>query len=387
MLNGVRILEVEGLGPGPFAAMLLADLGVEVIVVHRKGGAVTPGMPPRGVIDRGKRSIELDLKDAADLKIFRALVARADGLIEGFRPGVMEKLGLGPAACHAINPALVFGRMTGWGQDGPLATSAGHDLNYISMSGAAWYAGAPGEAPFTPPTLVGDIGGGAMYLAVGLLAGILKARGTGAGSGAGGGAGCVVDAAIYDGSAHMMNLMMTMRQTGAFRDPRGASLLDGPHWSRSYQTSDGGFMSVQCLEPKFYATFLRLLGLDGDAAFANQFDKAAWPDLTRRLTEMFATHSRAHWEALFLGSDACVAPVLSPSEAQAHEVNAARGTWHEADGVLQAAPAPRFSTSADTDSADTNTGTGTSWTPPESPARGQHSAEIIAELAEDAPQA
>lgn len=359
MLQGTRIIEVEGLGPGPFTGMLLADLGADVIVVHRKGGAATPGMPTQSVLDRGKRSIELNLKDPADIATFKALVATADGLIEGFRPGVMEKLGIGPEDCHAINPALVFGRMTGWGQDGPLSKAAGHDLNYISMSGAAWYASDAGDAPFTPPTLVGDIGGGSMYLAVGLLAGIMNARSTGKGT--------VVDAAIYDGSAHMMNLLMTMRQTGNLSTKRGASLLDGPHWSRSYRTSDNRYMSVQCLEPKFYRLFLDLLGLSGDADFQRQNDRALWPDLTKRLAQIFADKPRAHWTNLFLGSDACVAPVLSPDEAQAHEINTARKTWLVSDGILQAAPAPRFSGTPE-------------WTPAPIPTRGAHGDAIRAEL-------
>ncbi|WP_137702623.1 CaiB/BaiF CoA transferase family protein [Marimonas lutisalis] len=361
MLDGIRIIEVEGLGPGPFAAMTLADLGADVIVVHRKGGNPTPGVPERSVLDRGKRSIALDLKDAGDLEVFRKLVATADGLIEGFRPGVMEKLGIGPEACHAINPALVFGRMTGWGQESPLSSAAGHDLNYISMSGALWYAGAPGDAPVTPATLVGDIGGGALYLVVGLLAGIMQARATGRGT--------VVDAAIYDGSAHMMNLLMSLRQGGGMPETRGAGILDGPHWCRSYRTSDGGWMSVQCLEPKFYAIFLDLLGLSDDPDFAGQFDRALWPGATRRLSEIFAGKTRQEWAELFLGTDACVAPVLSPDEAMAHGMNAARGVWKAPSGVLQAAPAPRF---AGRDA----------WQPVEAPERGQHGAEILAELNE-----
>ncbi|MGD9866023.1 MAG: CaiB/BaiF CoA transferase family protein, partial [Pseudodonghicola sp.] len=280
MLNGIRIIEVEGLGPGPFAAMHLADLGADVIVVHRKGGNPTPGVPQRPLLDRGKRSIALDLKDPADIETFRALVATADGLIEGFRPGVMEKLGIGPADCQAINPALVYGRMTGWGQDGPLSKAAGHDLNYISLSGALWPASLPGDAPVTPPTLVGDIGGGALYLLVGLLSGLLKARATGQGS--------VVDAAIYDGSAHMMNLVMTLRQTDPSWGQRGMSLLDGSHWSRSYRCADGGYVSVQCLEPKFYALVLDKLGLTEDPDFTRQFDKALWPKAAERLAGIFA---------------------------------------------------------------------------------------------------
>ncbi len=359
MLSGIRIVEIEGLGPGPFAAMTLADLGAEVIVIHRKGGGVTPGMPERSLLDRGKRSIALDLKDPDDLATAKALIATADGLIEGFRPGVMEKLGLGPEACHALNPALVYGRMTGWGQTGPLAHAAGHDFNYISLSGAMWYASAPGDPPQTPATLVGDIGGGAMYLVTGLLAGILNARATGRGT--------VVDAAIYDGSAHMMNLLMSLRQAGGLSDRRGQSLLDGPHWSRSYACADGGFISIQALEPKFYARFLELMGLTGDPEFQKQYDPAAWPLLTARLAGHFAQHPRAHWEELFLGTDACVAPILTPSEAAAHEMNRARQTWIEAEGTLQAAPAPRFD--------------GQTHRPGPIPERGEHGDAIRAELA------
>jgi len=360
MLKGMHIIEVEGLGPGPFAAMLLADLGAEVIVIHRKGGAVTPGAPKKSLLDRGKRSIELDLKDSDDVEPCFRLVTRADGLIEGFRPGVMEKLGLGPDACRAVNPGLVFGRMTGWGQEGPLVHAAGHDLNYISMSGAAWYASDAGTPPFTPPTLVGDIGGGSLYLAVGMLAGIMNARASGRGT--------VVDAAIYDGSAHMMNLLMSLGQSGNLQETRGQSILDGPHWSRCYRASDGGYVSVQCLEPKFYAVFLDIMGLADDKAFQQQFDRALWPELTRRLAAIFAGRARDDWARKFLGSDACVAPVLSPSEAMSDPMNLARKTWHEADGILQAAPAPRFAGQPD-------------WAAPAIPARGQHGAEILAELA------
>lgn len=359
MLCGIRIIEIEGLGPGPFTGMLLADLGADVIVVHRKGGNATPGVPEKSILDRGKRSIEMDLKDPDDLATVKNLISTADGLIEGFRPGVMERLGLGPESCHAINPALVYGRMTGWGQHGPLSKVAGHDLNYIALSGAGWYASNAGEAPFTPPTLVGDIGGGAMYLAVGMLAGILNARQTGTGT--------VVDAAIYDGSAHMMNLMLTMRQSGMWDMARGQSILDGPHWSRCYRTSDGGYMSVQSLEPKFYAILLEKLGLSDDPDFARQFDKALWPTLTDRLRGVFASKTRDDWAAHFEGSDACVAPVLNPEEAMAHPMNTARGTWHEVNGTLQAAAAPRFA--------------GVAARPPATPpTRGQHTDEILSEL-------
>jgi len=224
MLSGVRIVELEALGPAPFASMLLADLGADVITVHRKAAPPTLETAQGKLLDRGKRSIALDLKDSADTAILKRLLPTVDGLIEGFRPGVMERLGLSPEVCHKLCPKLVYGRMTGWGQTGPKAAQAGHDLNYIGLSGALWYASAPDDVPITPPTLVGDIGGGAMYLAVGMLAGILKARSTGV--------GCVVDAAMIDGSAHMMNLMMSLRAEGEFQTERGQSVLDGPHWSR-----------------------------------------------------------------------------------------------------------------------------------------------------------
>ena len=357
MLDGIRIIEIEGLGPAPFSAMHLADLGADVIVVHRKGGPALPIMPEAPVIDRGKRSIELDLKDAEDVATLKKLLATADGLIEGFRPGVMEKLGLGPADCHAVNSALVYGRMTGWGQNGPISAMAGHDMNYIGLSGALWYASLPGQPPVAPPTLVGDVGGGALYLTVGMLAGILNARSTGKGT--------VVDAAIVDGSAHMMTLLMALRQSGPQNSTRGASLLDGPHWSRSYVCADGGFMSVQCLEPKFYAIFLDLLGLTDDPDFATQFKPESWPQATARLVGLFATKPRDHWAGLFAGSDACAAPILSPDEALNDPLNKARSIWHD-NGPLQAAPAPRFD--------------GQAQAPARPPARGQHTKDILAML-------
>ncbi len=358
MLEGVRIIEIEGLGPGPFAAMMLADLGAEVICVQRADGPPLPGLPERNLLDRGKKTIALDLKSAADRPVLEALIRSADALIEGFRPGVMERLGLGPTECHGWNPRLVYGRMTGWGQDGPRATEAGHDLNYIALSGALWYASPPGQPPITPPTLVGDIGGGALYLVAGLLAGIINAgrRGT----------GTVVDAAIVDGSAHMMSLVMLMQSGGLFRAQRGASLLDGPHWSRSYACEDDGFVSVQCLEPKFYAAFLSLLSLSTDPDFARQNDPRSWPRATERLTSVFASHPRDHWTALFAGSDACVAPVLTPEEAAADPHMTARGTWTRAGGALQARAAPRFD--------------GRAPDPAEAPARNQHRAEILRDL-------
>lgn len=357
MLNGIRIIEIEGLGPGPFAAMLLADLGADVVTIHRKGkaGSVTAD---GGILDRGKRSIELDLKDADDIATARKLIAGADGLIEGFRPGVMERLGLGPKDCHADNPALVFGRMTGWGQTGPLAEVAGHDLNYIATSGALWYASEPGSPPVTPATLVGDIGGGALYLVVGILSGVLNAKATGKGT--------VVDAAIVDGSAHMMSLLMAIREIGGLSMDRGQSLLDGPHWSRTYLCADGGYMSVQCLEPQFYAIFLEKLELGQDSEFMRQHDAALWPKLTARLASIFLPEPRSYWAEMFDGTDACVAPVLSPVEAAKEPHVQARQIWQTLGGVMQPAPAPRF---------------GGKLAPMTQPCkRGEHTDEILREL-------
>ncbi|MEX0337507.1 MAG: CaiB/BaiF CoA transferase family protein [Arenibacterium sp.] len=360
MLAGIRVIEIEGIGPGPFAGMLLADMGADVIKVQRPGGPVSPGVPERAVIDRGKRSIVLDLKDETDRATCLELIATADALIEGFRPGVMERLGLGPDICHAANKALVYGRMTGWGQNGPMADRAGHDMNYIGLAGALWHASPPGQHPMVPATLIGDIGGGALYLAMGILAGILRARTNGQGT--------VIDAAIYDGAANMMNLLMTLAQSGGFTSERGQGLLDGPHWSRSYRTKDDKFMSVQSLEPKFYAIFLERLGLEDDPEFAEQFNKSTWPKLSQRLEKLFAGETQQHWCAIFDGSDACCAPVLTPEDALEHPINQARGVWQKIDGVLQAAPAPRFSDAPP-------------WSPRQAPARGADSADIIEELA------
>ncbi|MBO9465696.1 CoA transferase [Tropicibacter sp. R15_0] len=356
MLEGIRIVEFEALGPAPFAGMMLADLGADVVVVHRKQAADVPGKGEGNLLDRGKRSIALDLKDPADLRIAQALAAQADGVIEGMRPGVMERLGLGPQELRGQNPKLVYGRMTGWGQEGPKAREAGHDLNYLSLSGALFFGGLPGEVPGVPPTLLGDIGGGALYLVAGMLAGLLKAGRTGQ--------GCVVDAAIVDGTSHMMALLLSMG-TQFSQEARGTSLLDGPHWSRCYVCSCGGYVSVQCLEPKFYALFLDRLGLAQDADFAEQFDADRWPQLTARLAGIFARKSRAEWAALFEGTDACVAPVLSPAEARRDPHIQARRIW-PGHGP---APAPRFDGQV-VEVAETG------------PQRGSQSDEILNELKE-----
>ena len=271
-LQGIQVVEIAGLGPGPFCGMLLADLGADVVLVERTeaSNAVTE-IGPKAIYNRGKRSIAIDLKNARGIRAVLRLIEQADALIEGMRPGVMERLGLGPDVCRERNPRLVYGRMTGWGQSGPLAQAAGHDNNYIALSGALWYAGNPGEPPVAPPTLIGDLGGGALYLAVGLLAGILQARTTGGGT--------VVDAAIVDGSAHLMNLPLALKAAGQMSFERGKSLLDGPHWFSTYRCADGKFITVGALERQFYALLLQKLGLADDAAFADGYDATRWPEL------------------------------------------------------------------------------------------------------------
>lgn len=335
-LQGLRILEIAGLGPAPVAAMMLADLGADVVRVDRKTpGAEDLDIGRHAIENRGKRSIAVDLKTKDGVDTVLDLVRHCDALIEGMRPGVMERLGLGPDVCLACNPALVYGRMTGWGQDGPLAQAAGHDLNYIALSGALWWSGQPGEAPMAPPTLVGDIGGGALYLVVGLLAGIMSARATGNGQ--------VIDAAVVDGSAHMLNLLLGLKSAGHFVNERGRSLLDGPHWYRTYRCADGNFVSIAAAEPRFNKLLLEKLGLADDPAQAALYDRDAWAQLHERFATLFATRTRDEWCALLEGTDACFAPVLNPDESAAHPHMVARGVYSLIDGVLQANPAPRFS--------------------------------------------
>jgi acetyl-CoA hydrolase len=353
----VRILEIAGLGPAPFCGMLLADLGADVVLVDRQqAGAEDMDLGRHAIHNRGKRSIAVDLKTPEGVETVLRLVERCDALIEGMRPGVMERLGLGPDVCLARNPRLVFGRMTGWGQEGPLAHAAGHDINYIGLSGALWYSGQPGEAPMAPPSLVGDVGGGAMYLAVGVLAGVMSARETGQGQ--------VVDAAIVDGSAHMMNLLLGLKSAGQMVNQRGGSILDGPHWYRSYRCADGHFISVGSLEPRFYRLLVEKLGLAGDAIHDKPHAPAHWPQLHEEFATLFATRTRAEWCALLEGTDACFAPVLNPDEAASHPHLAARGVFSRNDGVLQANPAPRFS------------GTPTAQ-PGNVPRRGQHTDAVL----------
>jgi len=333
-LSGCRVVELAGIGPGPFAGMILADLGAEVVRVDRPA-AGEPGRAERfDVLDRGKQSVVLDLKRPEAVAAVLDLVAEADALIEGYRPGVAERLGLGPAQCLARNPRLVYGRMTGWGQDGPMAAQAGHDIAYIALTGALHAIGEEGGPPRIPLNLLGDFGGGSTYLVIGVLAALWAVRA--------GAPGQVVDAAIVDGAAHLLAMTHGMLAAGAWADERGVNLLDGgaPFYS-VYATADGRHMAVGALEPRFYAEFLARLGLDEDPA--RQHDRSGWAGLRQRIANRFATGTQAEWTRVFDGSDACVAPVLGLREAADHPHIAARGTLVTRDGVLQPAPAPRFS--------------------------------------------
>ncbi|MCT9142651.1 CaiB/BaiF CoA transferase family protein [Streptomyces violarus] len=333
-LTGVRVVELAGIGPGPFAAMLLADLGADVVRVDRPGG---PGLaidPAYDVTNRNKRSVVVDLKSPDGADHVLDLAARADILVEGYRPGVAERLGVGPEACHARNPRLVYGRMTGWGQDGPLAERAGHDIAYIAPTGTLGMIGRPDEPPAVPANLLGDYAGGSLYLVVGVLAALNHARATGTGQ--------VVDAAIVDGTAHLATMIHGMLAAGGWQDRRGANLLDGgcPYYG-TYETADGRHMAVGALEPRFYEEFLTLLGIE-DQATARK-DVTRWGELREQIAVRFKTRTRDEWTAVFAGSDACVAPVLSLREAPHHPHLAARGTFTDHGGITQPAPAPRFS--------------------------------------------
>jgi alpha-methylacyl-CoA racemase len=337
-LAGYRIIEMAGIGPAPFAAMLLADMGAEVIRVDRREAADLglPGREPKfEVLHRGRRSIALDVKAEAGREVVKRLSAKADAIVEGFRPGVMERLGLGPDVLLALNPKLVFGRMTGFGQDGPLAQAAGHDINYIALAGVLHAIGRKGEAPVPPLNLVGDFGGGGMFLAFGVVCALLEAQRSGKGQ--------VVDAAMVDGSATLMALMYGMFAQGTWKDERGVNVLDtGAPWYDTYQTKDGKWLSVGAIEARFYKEFVTKLGLKM-SELPKQHDRSGWPDLRRRFTDTIATKTRDEWERIFAGSDACVAPILTLSEVADHPHNAARATFSRRDGVLQPAPAPRFS--------------------------------------------
>ena len=333
-LAGVRVVELAGIGPGPFAAMLLADLGADVVRVDRPGGAGLAIDPAYDITNRNKRSVVVDLKSEHGAARVLDLVDRADVLIEGYRPGVAERLGVGPDSCHARNPKLVYGRMTGWGQQGPLAQRAGHDIAYIAPTGTLGMIGNPGEPPVVPANLVGDYAGGSLYLVVGVLAALHHARASGAGQ--------VVDAAIVDGTAHLTSMIHGMLAAGGWQDRRGANLLDGgcPFYG-TYETADGQYMAVGALEQQFYDEFVDLLGIRDEAPARK--DVSRWGELRDTVAARFRTRTREEWTAVFDGSDACVAPVLSLREAPAHPHLAARGTFTDHGGITQPAPAPRFS--------------------------------------------
>ncbi len=331
-LSGLRIIELAGIGPGPFAAMMLADHGAEVIRIDRPGARPDPRDP----LLRSRRLIGLDLKSAEGKARVRELVKSADGLIEGFRPGVTERLGLGPDVLLADNPRLVYGRMTGWGQTGPYAQAAGHDINYIALAGALYSYGRAGEKPTPPINMVGDFGGGGMMLAFGMVSALLHAQRTGEGQ--------VIDAAMTDGAATLMSMIWGFRANGIWNDERGTNLLDtGAHMYDTYETADGKWISIGSLEPQFYAELRRLAGLAEDRDFDAQMDKAQWGPLKAKLTALFLGKTRDEWCALMEMTDVCFAPVLSMAEAPSHPHNAARGTFIEVGGVMQPAPAPRYS--------------------------------------------
>jgi alpha-methylacyl-CoA racemase len=338
-LTGYRIIEIAGIGPGPFAAMMLADMGAEVIRVERaqsvRGPA--PDTPHYDVMLRGRRNIAVDLKHPDGVATLLDLVEQADALIEGFRPGVMERLGVGPEVCLARNPKLVFGRMTGWGQEGMYAQAAGHDINYIALAGALAHFGRRDEAPVPPLNMVGDFGGGGMFLAYGVVCALLEAQRSGTGQ--------VVDTAMVDGAAVLMSMFWAFKSIGMFdENARGTNLLDtGAHFYDVFRCADGQYVSIGSIEPQFYAELMRLTGLDADPEFAKQMDKASWPHLKQRLGDVFATKTRAEWCAIMEATDVCFAPVLTMSEAAEHPHNVERGTFIEVGGMRQPAPAPRFS--------------------------------------------
>jgi alpha-methylacyl-CoA racemase len=336
-LEGVRIVEFAGIGPAPFCGMLMADLGADVTRLERpEGGGTGFDLPPEtDLVNRGKRSAIVDLKQPRGVGIVLRLLEGADALIEGYRPGVMERLQLGPDVCLARNPRLVYGRMTGWGQTGPLAERAGHDIDYIAVAGALHPIGRAGGPPVVPLNFVGDLGGGALYLAMGLLAALLETRRSGRGQ--------IVDAAVVDGAASLTTLFHGLAHAGLWTDRRGANVLDGGcPWYDSYETQDGKWIAIGPIEPRFYATFLQQLGLDANT-LPGQWDVARWAELREAFAARFRQHTRGEWEARLAGCDACVAPVLSFGEAADHPHARARETYLTIDGIAQPAPAPRFS--------------------------------------------
>ena len=338
-LSGYRIVEIAGIGPGPFAAMMLADMGAEVIRVDRaqsvRGPA--PETPFFDLLQRGRKNIAIDLKNPQGVETLLQLIEKADAVIEGFRPGVMERLGIGPDVCLARNPKLVFGRMTGWGQEGMYGQAAGHDINYISLAGALAHFARPGETPLPPLNMVGDFGGGGMFLAYGVVCALLEAQKSGKGQ--------VVDTAMVDGAAVLMTMFWAFKSIGMHDENNpGTNLLDtGAHFYDAYRCKDDKFISIGSIEPQFYAELLRLTGLDADPEFASHMDRTKWSSLKPKVTAVFATKTQAEWCAIMEATDVCFAPVLTMSEAAQHPHNKERNTFVESHGVMQPAPAPRFS--------------------------------------------
>ncbi|MEM8922235.1 MAG: CaiB/BaiF CoA-transferase family protein [Actinomycetota bacterium] len=365
-LKGITVIELAGIGPGPFCAMMLADMGATVLRIDRAGAAVggDPADPPKDTLTRNRRSIAVDLKNPDGVEAVLKLVESADAIMEGFRPGVTERMGLGPDDCLARNPRIVYGRMTGWGQEGPYAMAAGHDINYIALAGALEPIGRRDEAPVPPLNLVGDFGGGGMYLAFGLVCALLEAKSSGKGQ--------VVDAAMVDGAASLMNMFWSMKAGGFWNDERGTNMLDtGAHFYDVYECADGKYVSIGSIEPQFYAELLDLSGLGAEDDLPKQMSRDDWPEMKERVGEIFVRKTRDEWCEIMEHSDVCFAPVLTMDEAPLHPHNVHRGTFVETNGMMQAAPAPRFSrTSPSIDRP--------------APHVGQHTDEILAEFGFDA---
>lgn len=365
-LSGLKVVEVAGIGPAPFAAMMLSDMGADVIRVDRLENSVggDPAAPPADIFNRGRRSIALNLKSEGGLQTLLDLIGQADALMEGFRPGVAERLGFGPEVCKEINPKLVYGRMTGWGQEGPYARTAGHDINYIALAGVLAHLGREGEKPTPPINLVGDFGGGGMLLAFGLVCALLEAGRSGEGQ--------VVDAAMVDGSASLMTMVWGFKAMGMWSDDRGTNLLDtATHFYDTYECSDGNFVSIGSIEPQFYAELLKHTNLEQVYAdlgqpMPTQMDKAKWPEMKNHLAAIFATKTREEWSDLLEGTDICFAPVLTMDEAAQHPHNVHRKTFVDVAGITQPAPSPRFDRTP-----------GEIQRPPSHP--GQHTDEILGE--------
>ena len=366
-LEGTKVIELAGIGPGPFCAMMLADMGADVVRIDRadKVGSTIPGPPNLDVLNRGRRSVGLDLKNPDAVEALLCMVEQADALIEGFRPGVTERMGIGPDVCLRRNPRLIYGRMTGWGQQGPYSQAAGHDINYIALAGALEPIGRAGEKPVPPLNLVGDFGGGGMLLAYGVACALVERASSGAGQ--------VVDAAMVDGAAVLMTMFHAFRAIGLWQDQRGSNLLDGGAWFYdTYETKDGKYISVGSLEPQFFDELIDKSGVtasDGSVPF--QYDRATWPEMRERATELFKTKTRDEWCRIMDATDVCFAPVLSMSEAPEHPHNVHRNTFFESEGVVQPSPAPRFSRTP-----------GAVQRPPAHP--GQHTDEVLAEWGIDA---